>query len=280
MKLAEKRTVTAKDGDLLISGIRTLSLPDTLDCGQAFRWVPLENGNWRGVVGNRVVNVAMSGDTLTLKNTPVSEYETIWKTYFDLDRDYTAIVAAVADDEILKKATVACPGIRVLKQEPWETLCSFIISQNNNIKRIKGIIERLCETFGEELSDGLYSFPSAEKLASLTPEELAPLRAGFRAKYIIDAARKVASNEVDLTAIYDMPTAEGQAELMKICGVGAKVADCTLLFGFGKIDAFPQDVWIKRAMAALFAEGLPECAKPYAGIVQQYIFHYARTVGI
>ncbi len=280
MNNSANRILRCEDGNLYISGINTLSLPDTLDCGQAFRWETADNGGWVGVVGHKVVNVSFEGDTLVISNSDEADYEAIWKDYFDLGRDYSSIINAVASNETLAKATAACPGIRVLRQEPWETLCSFIISQNNNIKRIKGIIARLCETFGDDLGGGYYSFPTAEKIAALSAEDLAPLRAGFRAKYIIDAARKVASGEVDLNAVYNMTYEEGQSELMKICGVGAKVADCALLFAFGKIDAFPKDVWIKRAMENLFPEGLPEEALPYAGIVQQYIFHYARTVGI
>lgn len=280
MERSVKRSIRAENGHLYISGINTLSLPDTLDCGQAFRWKPADNGRWQGVVGKKVLSVSFAEGTLLLENTSAEEYEKIFKDYFDLGRDYSSIIAAVASDEILVKATKDCAGIRVLKQEPWETLCSFIISQNNNIKRIKGIIERLCETYGDPIGDGFYSFPPAERLAALSAEDLAPLRAGFRAKYIIDAARKVAAKEVDFAAIDKMDYESAQRELMKICGVGQKVADCVLLFGFGKIEAFPKDVWIKRAMEALFPNGLPEKALPYAGIVQQYIFHYARTVGI
>lgn len=280
MEHLAKRTVKAENGNIYISGIHTLSLPDTLDCGQAFRWKPLDDGRWQGVVGKKLISVAFENGTLVLENTTAEEYENIFKEYFDLKRDYTSIIASVQDNEILAKATKDCAGIRVLKQEPWETLCSFIISQNNNIKRIKGIIERFCETFGEPIGNGAYSFPAAEKLSALCAEDLAPLRAGFRARYIIDAARKVSAKEVDLETIYNMNYTDAQNELMKITGVGAKVADCVLLFGFGKLEAFPKDVWIKRAMATLFPEGLPESALPYAGIVQQYIFHYARTVGI
>ena len=175
----------------------------------------------------------------------------------------------------MKSASEYGKGIRVLNQEPWETLCSFIISQNNNIKRIKGIIARLCENFGNETENG-YTFPAPEKLACLTPEDLSELRAGFRAKYIIDAAQKVTSGEVDLKKLRNLSTDEARAELMKIKGVGPKVADCALLFSHKHISAFPKDVWIKRAMQVLFRGDLPEIAKPYAGIVQQYIFFYAR----
>ena len=163
----------------------------------------------------------------------------------------------------------------MLNQEPWETLCSFIISQNNNIKRIKGIISRLCENFGEN-KGGFYTFPTAEKIAALTLEDLSVLRSGFRAKYILDAAKKVSSGEVELKKLKDAPTDGARDELMKITGVGPKVADCVLLFGLEHADAFPKDVWIKRAMQVLFDGELPECAKPYAGITQQYIFLYAR----
>ena len=162
-------------------------------------------------------------------------------------------------------------------QSPWETLCSFIISQNNNIKRIAGIIERLCENFGDELGDGVYSFPSAEKLACLSVDDLSVLRSGFRAKYIIDAAKKVSSNEVDFKKVASAELSEARAELMKITGVGPKVADCALLFGFHRLDAFPTDVWIKRALSYLYPNGFPDFADQYKGIAQQYLFHYVRT---
>jgi len=176
----------------------------------------------------------------------------------------------------LKAASGFAGGIRILRQDPWEALCSFIISQNNNIPRIKGIVERLCASFGEEIKEGFYSFPAAEKIATLTLEDLAPLRSGFRAKYILDGAKRVADGEIDLDALKELALDEARQELMKIYGVGEKVADCTLLFGLSHIDAFPKDVWIKKAMAKLFDGSLPECAAPYAGIAQQYIFHYAR----
>ena len=178
---------------------------------------------------------------------------------------------------MLKTACSYADGIRILNQEPWEALCSFIISQNNNIPRIKGIIDKLCTMFGDEIDKNLFSFPTAEKVASLSVEELAPLKSGFRAKYILDAARRVANGDVDLPSLRSLPLDEARNELMKIYGVGNKVADCTLLFGLNRIDAFPKDVWIKRAMEKLFNGSLPECASKYAGIAQQYIFYYARS---
>lgn len=165
-----------------------------------------------------------------------------------------------------------------MRQEPWEALCSFIISQNNNIPRIKGIIKRLCESFGEELESGMYTFPSPEVLSGKAPEDLASLRAGFRAKYIIDAANKVSSGEIDFDKIAASPIEFGRQELQKIKGVGKKVAECTLLYGFGKYEAFPEDVWVKRIMAEMYPDGLPACTKGSEGIAQQYLFHWRRTV--
>ena len=263
------------DGNnFLIEKATCLSLAQTLDCGQAFRWSE-EDGIWQGVAGGKLRRLSQEGDTITIYDCDEVEFSEFYRPYFDLDRSYDDIVLAVAENTVLRDATSLAGGIRILRQDPWETLCSFIISQNNNIPRIKGIITRLCEQFGERIEGG-FSFPTAEKIASLTPEDLAPLRAGFRTKYILDAAKKLSSGEVSVAKIETLPTDEARAELMKIYGVGEKVADCTLLFSFARIDAFPKDVWIKRAMTVLFDGKLPECAVPYAGIVQQYLFHYAR----
>ena len=203
------------------------------------------------------------------------EFEEIWENYFDLQTNYAALKSALCCDPVMAEATTYAPGIRVLRQNGWEALCTFIISQNNNIKRIRGIVERLCECFGEPV-DGGFDFPTAERMAQLTLEDLAPLRSGFRAKYLLDAAQKVSSGVVDLSAIPSMTYEEAQAHLRQINGVGPKVADCALLFGFYRLDAFPMDVWMKRAMATLYPDGLPENILPYRGIAQQYLFHYAR----
>ncbi len=264
-----------RDGDnFLIENATCLSLGQTLDCGQAFRWSE-EDGVWQGIAGGKLRRLSQDGDAITIYNCDEKEFLEFYRPYFDLDRSYDDIITAVAGNEVLKNATSLAGGIRILRQDPWETLCSFIISQNNNIPRIKGIISRLCEQYGDKI-DGGFTFPSAEKIAALQPEDLAPLRAGFRAKYILDAARKLSSGEVSIERIEKLSTDDARAELTKIYGVGEKVADCTLLFAFSRIDAFPKDVWIKRAMTVLFDGKLPECAVPYAGIVQQYLFHYAR----
>lgn len=269
---------TTKDG-LLVSDIANFNLAQTLDCGQAFRWIKDDSDCWHGIVENRILKIKQNDTGLLFYNTTQEEFDNFWRDYFDLDRNYGEIIEKISFHPVLKEATAMCGGIRILKQKPFETLCSFIISQNNNIPRIKGIIDRLCQNFGKEI-DGNYTFPDAKTLSKLSLEDLAPLRSGFRAKYILDAAQKCANGEIDFEKIYTLPLDEARAELMKIKGVGPKVADCTLLFGFYKTDAFPQDVWIKRAMLKLFDGKLPDCAIENAGIVQQYIFHYARTMDI
>ena len=251
----------------------TFNLSLCLDCGQAFRWQN-DGTKWCGVAFGKYITIEQTETELIFYNCTDEDFNNLWKNYFDLDCDYNKIVSAY-DDSYLKQAVKEYNGIRILHQEPWEALCSFIISQNNNIPRIKGIIERLCEEFGEGES-GKKSFPSAETLSKLSVEDLAPLRAGFRAKYIIDAAQKVANGEIDFEKIKAEPIEYGREELQKIKGVGAKVAECTLLYGFHKINAFPIDVWVKRIMAEMYPNGLPKCTKGTEGIAQQYLFHWRR----
>lgn len=265
-----------KNNNIYINGLENFDLKNTLDCGQAFRWEADESGIWSGVAHGKFLRLFKNeSGTVILFNTSIEDFENIWKDYFDLDRDYAEIIEAVSGNEILKKAAQFGQGIRVLNQEPWETLCSFIISQNNNIKRIKGIIKTLCENFGDKIEGG-YTFPSAKTVSRLTIEDLSILRAGFRNKYILDAALKVAEGQIDLSALSSLPLDTARNELMKIKGVGPKVADCALLFSHRQARAFPKDVWIKRAMEVLFGGELPKEAEPYAGIIQQYIFFYAR----
>lgn len=265
-----------KNENVYLYNLNCFSLPQTLDCGQAFRWKEKENGIWCGVAFGKYLEIEILKDgTIILYNTSQEDFNNIWADYFDFSRDYSEIINKISKNEILKTAAGYGKGIRILNQEPWETLCSFIISQNNNIKRIKGIIERLCENFGDKI-DEYYTFPTAQKIASLSLDDLGVLRSGFRAKYILDAAKKVVNNEIDLSSLKDLSLNDARTELMKIKGVGPKVADCALLFSHKHLSAFPKDVWIKRALTVLFDGELPTEAQEYAGIVQQYIFFYAR----
>ena len=261
---------------IIIPNVRDLDLEQTLDCGQSFRWEKQNDGSFSGVAFGKYVNISLDGTDMIIKNA-APEDEKIWREYFDLELDYGKIRGDISKlHPVLEDAARYAPGIRILRQEPYEALCTFIISQNNNIKRIKGIVARLCESFGDEIDEGVYTFPNAERLAELTPDDLAPLRAGFRNRYIIDSAKKVASGEVDLELCKTADYEAARAELMKITGVGVKVADCTLLFGMHRVEAFPVDVWMKRAMEKLFPGMSANDFGEYAGIAQQYIFHYSR----
>ena len=266
------------ENTIVFSNIDTLDVGLSLDCGQAFRWVQNKNGSWHGTAFGRAVDINQQGDTVTVSGDVRDGDEQLWISYFDLDRDYGAICKTLRSDEYLNRAIEMYSGIRILKQDEWEALCSFIISQNNNIPRIKGIIERLCIAFGDDLGNGDFSFPSAEKLAELSVDDLAPLRAGFRAKYILDAAQKVSGGEVNLKKMLACDMDEAREELMKIKGVGAKVAECTLLYGCGRVEAFPVDVWVRRIMGELYPEGLPKCTEGVEGIAQQYLFHWRRNL--
>ena len=263
------------NGGVRVVGVHDLDLAQTLDCGQSFRWEDI-GGGFRGIAFGREVVMRLDGDVLTLENCTAEDFKNIWSDYLDLSLDYGKVRADIAKmHPILREAAAYAPGIRILRQEPWEALCTFIISQNNNIKRIKGIVSRLCENFGERVGGG-FAFPTPQKLAALEPDDLAVIRAGFRNKYIIDGARKVASGEVILENCRTLPYEAARAELMKIKGVGVKVADCTLLFGLHRVEAFPVDVWMRRALDTLFPDMTEHDFGPYAGIAQQYIFHYSR----
>ena len=266
-----------KGNDIVLTDVKCFDLALCSDCGQAFRWKKDENGCWKAVVKNTKGEILQKDGMTVFKNTDRETFERIWLEYFDLNRDYEKIIAGF-DDRYLKEACTAYPGIRILRQDSWEALCSFIISQNNNIPRIKGIIDRFCRFFGERIGEDDFTFPDAEKIASLTENDLSPLRAGFRNKYILDAAKKLAQGKISLDSIERMPIEQAREELMKIKGVGKKVAECTLLYGFGRVEAFPVDVWVKRIMQELYPDGLPECTKGVEGIAQQYLFHWRRKL--
>jgi N-glycosylase/DNA lyase len=256
--------------------IKDFDIDIVLDCGQSFRWEQVSPFKWHGVAFARKLEVIQDGDKLIFNGTNEQDFNEIWYNYFDLGRDYSAIKLFLSQDKTLAKAIEFSPGLRLIKQQPWEALCSFIVSQNNNIPRIKGIISRMCECFGEKIEDGVFAFPTPQSLAICTEQDLAPLRSGFRAGYILDAAKKVASGEICLEDASVMPLDEARASLMTIRGVGPKVAECALLFGCGRVECFPIDVWIKRVLSCLYPKGFPTQFEEIGGIAQQYLFHYAR----
>lgn len=262
--------------DIVLENIRCLNLELTLDCGQAFRWKKQEDGSWSGVVKGVFLNISKTDDTVLLRNTTKENFENIWLDYFDFNKDYVKICDTLKQDSLLAPTVDEYYGIRILNQDSWEALCSFVISQQNNIKRIKGIISRLCKAYGDEVKSGFYSFPSAEKLSSLTVADFEELGMGYRAKYLEKLSKDVAGGKIDLEKIKALTLDEARKELLNIYGVGIKVANCALLFGFGFYDAFPVDVWMKRVME-YYPDGLPECFDGIGGIAQQYLFHWARN---
>ncbi len=282
------------DSGVPYAELKDIELFDTaavFDCGQAFRFLPIENSTheceFGGVAFGRYITVAQDGTTLTIYGTDEEDFKSIWVPYLSLDFDiYTARadILSRSDNPALREATEYGKGIRILRQEKWETLCSFIISQNNNIPRIRGLIGTVSQALGEAIETPLgvmYSFPTPEAIVDAGVEALREMKFGFRAPYIFDAASKVASGEIDLEAVAKAETtAEAAQMLMQIKGVGPKVAACTLLFGFDRTDAFPVDVWVKRVIEKYFpAPFNVESLGAFAGLAQQYLFYYERYLG-
>ena len=225
--------------------------PDhTFSCGQTFRFRQDGTG-WYGIAYGSLLEIEPAGSSVHIAVHGTNRSRTAWHGYFDLDSDYAALFPEA--DPVLKAAVRAAPGLRVLAQEPFETLISFIVSANNNIPRIARIVEALCMEAGQTFTVGgqtLHAFPSPEELAGLTEDRLRALGTGYRAPYILASAEKAAAD--DLAALRDLPTSEVLAHLQTYPGVGPKVAGCVALFALGKRDAFPADVWIRRIVRELY----------------------------
>ena len=247
------------------------------ECGQCFRFEKVSDDNYLLFAMGRVLDIKRHISGWFFDNIDEAEFRERFFDYFDLSRDYAEIIKSFEHDKVISASVTDGSGIRIFRQDPFETLISFIISQNNNIPRIKKIIESLCRLLGKE-ENGFYSFPTAEDIVNCGIEGLSPIKSGFRAKYIFDASQKVASNEIDLSEIPKMGYENALNELKKIKGVGDKVANCVLLFGFGYYEAFPIDVWVKRVIAESYGEGFdPKTLGKYAGIAQQYLFNHRRN---
>ena len=259
---------------------KELDIIKTFECGQCFRWNMQEDGSYIGVAKGKAARL-FHADGDTYIECTQSDYDEVWHDYLDMDTDYESIRLGFNGGEYLDKCAEFGAGIRILRQDRWEALCSFIISQCNNIPRIKKIVETLCTLYGNEIEFGgkvVHAFPSAERVASFTLDDLAPLRCGYRAQYILDAAKAVASDEIDLDGLAAADCDTAMKGLLSLNGVGAKVASCALLFGLGHMEAFPIDVWMKRALKEHFAPDFdPKSLGDYAGLAQQYIFYYARS---
>ena len=284
--------IVYENGNVIINDSDDFIISHTFLCGQCFRFNPHSNGGYIGTAMGRTVRITQDDNFIVLHNTSVSDFENIWYDYFDLDRDYGAIKNTLTKDgdEVMKNAINYGKGIRILKQDLWETIISFIISASNNIPRIKKIINTLCTEFGTPHTyegETYYSFPQPEVIANLTPDELSVIRAGFREKYILSCAKSVVSGELKLNSLYDMTTDEAKKVLMSLSGIGNKVSDCILLFALNRFDSFPVDVWIKRIMEFCYfnnekqsVDAISQFARDkfgnLGGMAQQYLFYYMR----
>lgn len=260
--------------------------------GQAFRWEKEDDNSFTVVASGKICNVSKSEGKIILTGADENEYENFWKHYFNMERDYSRLKKDFSKIDInLKRATEFGDGLRVLKQDPFEMLITFIISANNQIPRIKKSVNLIGEMLGDEIGEykgkTYYSFPTAEKLANITKEQLESLRVGYRDQYILKTATDIANGKIDLDSVYNMDTIKAQKYLCQLMGVGPKVADCIMLFGYGKTDAFPVDTWVKKVMNEFYFDeemtnpqkirlkGLEIFGKD-AGLAQQYLFYYAR----
>ena len=272
----------------LLRGVPYFSAAQTFDCGQCFRFNE-SNGGIEGVAFGRFIRIEENEEEVRLIGVGESDYREIFERYLGLTEDYGEIREDIgkrmgAYGDVIFNAMECASGIRILYQDAWEAVASFIISQNNNIPRIKKIIENMSAGLGEAFVgfDGKehYAFPTAEAVLAAGEAGLAPFKMGFRARYLIDAARKHLSGEVDFGKIEKSCAQEAQKSLMSICGVGPKVASCALLFGFHKLEFFPIDVWIKRVLAKYYPGGIDiSSLGAYAGVAQQYLFYYERYIG-
>lgn len=266
--------------------IRNMDLRQIAESGQCFRWNEIETDKYGVIALGKYLEISQQGDCFEFACTD-EEFEKMWRSYLDLDTDYGALMKKAPDknDEFLTEAFKYGSGIRILRQDFFETFISFIISQNNNIPRIRKNIEGLCERFGEpvykngELKG--YSFPPAEVLAGLTVDDLKGLSLGYRDRYIICAAQwYIREKDGEVSRLFlDISTEEKKKILKGICGVGEKVANCVILFGLHGMDRCPIDTWIKKLISEDYGGDKPRWMESeYAGLYQQYAFYYKRSL--
>ena len=272
-----------------MNAISDFELRDIFECGQCFRWNKEEDGSYTGVIKSGVINVKKEDEKIVFSGQTSEDLEKVCKKYFDLDRNYSEIKEIISiDDENMKKAIKYGNGIRILNQDSWEMLISYIISAANNIPRISKTIENLARKFGKSVNmngNTYYMFPTPEELEKATMEDLRECNLGFRDKYVYNATRMVLDGTLNLEKLGQLQYESAKKQLMQVPGVGAKVADCILLFSMGKSEAFPVDTWIKKIMNELYVDSAnvnrinqyaAERFGKYAGIAQQYLFYYKR----
>ncbi len=277
------------------------ALDFSLGCGQVFRW-RRERGSWIGIVQGHVLKTRLLGNGLEVKATPDDINNNLVRSYFRLDDDLSEILEEIGRDDFIRNCVQALFGLRLIRQEAWECLASYICATFNNIPRICGIVDRLCRSFGDEIDgySSLHNFPSAEVLSRRTCKELQNCGLGYRAPYLLGSASAVAEGHVDFDRLKRMPYQDAKFELMKLPGVGDKVADCVCLFALDKLEAFPVDVWVRRIITSNYAEHFVNGFKfsslsprryreinafgrkyfgRYSGYAQQYLYtRYARAL--
>jgi N-glycosylase/DNA lyase len=276
--------------------IKDFNLDHIFDCGQCFRWERQDDGSYTGLAtGRPPANISFYPDSgkLLIDNADETDFREFWRDYLDLNRDYGEIKTVLAEnDPVMGKAIEFGQGIRILRQDKWETLISFIISQNNNIGRIKGCVASLCENFGESAGEyrgkRYFEIPKANVLAGLTESDLEICRLGYRAKYLIETAKAIKKDSGKKLLSMDSASPEEAFEyLTSLNGVGPKVANCVMLFSMEKYSSFPIDVWVRQAMSELYRidkenkKAMHEFAArnfgEYGGIAQQYLFYYMKS---
>ena len=285
MKLYEK------DNLVILEEVENFDVRAIFTCGQAFRWYEESDGSITTIHLGRVLNVLNENGRVIFKGTNLEEFNEIWMDYFDLNTDYKEIIKELSKNEILANAIEYGKGIRILNQNHFEMLISFIISANNMIPRIKKSIEVISTRYGklicEDKNRKYYSFPTIEELSKATVEELREFaKVGFRDKRIFDTVNMILNEKIDLDNFENLETDTLREELLKFSGVGNKVADCIMLFSYKRGEVFPVDVWIKRVMEELFIKKETPVKKiskeadrifgKYAGYAQQYLFYYGR----
>lgn len=279
------------ENGVVLKNVKNFNIEEILECGQCFRFEKIGELKYKIIAFGKVMFITQEENSVEFSPCTKEEFENVWYSYFDLERDYDIIIEKIShNDPIMKKATEYAQGIRLLNQEPYECLLSFIISQNNNIPRIKKIIKAMAQQYGR-LLEGEYLFPTLNEIENATVEDLMELKMGFRAKYIYDCISKLKSGEVSLFNTDSLSTDEVRKMLISIKGVGQKVADCVLLFSLKRRETFPTDVWIKRVMEHLYFNDEEKDIKEihafaqekwgeYCGYAQQYLFYYARSLKI
>ncbi|WP_304406556.1 DNA-3-methyladenine glycosylase [uncultured Clostridium sp.] len=299
--------IIEKENSIVLENVKDFNIKQILECGQCFRWERITDTNYIVVAYRRVIEIIQEGSTVTILNTNINDFNEIWKDYFDLNVNYEEVKVELSKDELLKKSVEFGYGIRILNQDPFEILISFIISARNSIPSIMKTIKKISERWGDKIEYNgniYYAFPTPNQLKDVTLEEIKETGASFRSKYIVDTISKVNAvieaksngtldeelKQFDLDYIKSLPVDECHKALQNFMGVGAKVADCIMLFSMGKHSAFPVDVWIKRAMIHFYLAPDVSLNKirvfgrekfgELAGLAQQYLFYYARENNI